>query len=97
MGMGSFEFTPEKSAERRQRLRDQLKQLDSTVVIPTPERTPSPQRKQLQFTTNFFDLCKAAAEIIKASGHRLELDGGSAPDALLDLPRDGGGARGPDG
>ncbi|CAB9527993.1 expressed unknown protein [Seminavis robusta] len=71
----SFEFTPEKSAERRQRLRDQLKQLDSTVVIPTPDRTPPPQQKHLQFTTNFYDLCKNAAEIIKASGHRLELDG----------------------
>lgn len=71
-----FDYTPEKSAERRQRLRDTLKQMDSAVVIPTPTNAErSPHRKQLQFSTNVLELCKAASELLRASGQRLELDG----------------------
>ena len=71
-----FEYTPEKSAERRQRLRDTLKQMDSTVVIPTPSTAErSPHRKQLQFSTNVLEICNNASEILRSSGHRLELDG----------------------
>lgn len=72
----SFEYTPEKSAERRQRLRETLKDLDSAVVIPTPLTVAtSPRPQNLQFSTNVLELCRTTTEVLLASGSQLELDG----------------------
>ena len=77
-----FEFTPGKTAERRQQLREQLKQLDAGVVIRTPSSSEkqSPFARQLQElsagkTNSLLEACKTATELLQASGKRLELEG----------------------
>jgi hypothetical protein len=72
-----FDYTPEKSAERRQRLRDQLKQVGSDVQILTPASSveESPRRTPIQFSQSVSDICQAATQILLTSGQRLELDG----------------------
>ena len=76
-----FDFSPEKAAERRRQLREQMKQLDAAVVIRTPSSTErSPFSKQWQQesatkTNKMLEAAKTAMEILQASGKRLELDG----------------------
>lgn len=75
-----YTFTPERAAERRQQLREQLKQLDAGIMIRTPTTARSPISKQLQQMSaskanRLTESCKAAIEILQASGKRLGLDG----------------------
>ena len=96
----TLDYTPEKSAERRQRLREHLKMLDSDVQIPSPassaassDRSPFKQQLQRFGGKNVLETCREVAEALQASGKRLGLDGqwwreksgnGSTPDYPLD-------------
>lgn len=87
--MHSITLTPEKSAERRQRLRDRLQSLDeddSLVRTPTPAKA-SPARRQ--FVTNgvgtggvdmglahkAMEACHSVANVVRTSARQLQLPG----------------------
>jgi hypothetical protein len=72
-----LERTPSKSAERRRKLREQLKELDEhDISIPTPPRPPPPPPPPKGFTSTFnAKSLEECAHILRTSGHRLELGG----------------------
>ena len=76
-----FDFSPEKAAERRRQLREQMKELDAAVVIRTPssaERSPFSKQWQQESATKtnkMLEAAETAMELLQASGKRLELDG----------------------
>ena len=72
-----LERTPSKSAERRRKLREQLKELDEhDIVIPTPPRPPPPPPPPKGFNSVFnAKVLEECATVLRSSGHRLDLGG----------------------
>ena len=72
-----LELTPSKSAERRQRLRESLRNLDADAFIPTPPRPSLSPRTDSPFANSgkSLDECKNVAKILQETGQRLDLGG----------------------
>jgi hypothetical protein len=73
--MHAIALTPQKSAERRQLLRDRLKALDEDVVVP-PTPKPSPKiGVDMGLSQKAMDTCHTVAKILKDSARKLKLAG----------------------
>lgn len=73
--MHSIVLTPQKSAERRQLLRDRLKALDEDVVVPpTPKSSPK-IGVDMGISQKAMDTCHMVAKILKDSARKLKLAG----------------------
>lgn len=66
--------TPQKSAERRQRLRERLKSLDADVTIPTPTKSAVKSMDD-GIATKAMETCQVVANLLIESGRRLGLNG----------------------
>jgi hypothetical protein len=72
--MHAVTLTPQKSAERRQRLRDRLKSLDEDVLVPTPQKTPR-SGVDMGLSQKAMDTCHSVANILRVSARKLKFPG----------------------
>jgi hypothetical protein len=78
--MHSVSFTPEKSAERREKLRRRLRSLDSDVDISTPASAQSSSGSAVRgadmgSATKAVESCQSVARVLRESGQRIGLSG----------------------
>jgi hypothetical protein len=80
----TLEYTPVKSAERRNRLRERLKNMEDDIMLPSPPRqaaaAAASPRMDAGFTTStpngkVAEECKNVAKLLQESGRRLDLGG----------------------